>query len=525
MLVNEFLEKSAESFPNKIALVFRSQRLAFRDVDLAANLFANALIEAGFRKQDRAVIYMDNSVESVISIFGILKAGGIFVIIDPQVKSKKLEFIINNCEASVLITSPVQLQRAFNANTSFPSLKWIILVDGEEAISINNKNRAVTLSYREIMKQSSVEKPASICIDVDLCSLIYTSGSTGTPKGVMLSHLNMVSAANSITQYLGNTDEDIIMNTLPLAFDYGLYQVIMAFKCGGTVVLEKNFVYPQQIINLVIQEKVTIWPMVPTIAALLLRLKEFRKIKLPDLKYITFTGQSMPPKHLTSLQAAFPNVQIFSMYGLTECKRVSYLPPAELERRPNSVGKAMPNTEVYLVDENDKQITEPWKTGELVLRGATVMKGYWNLPGETAKSLRSGRYPGDVVLYTGDLFQMDEEGYLYFLSRKDDIIKTSGYMLSPREVENILCEKDDVVEAAVIGVDDEILGKTITAFVQLTDESVTTEKEIIDFCSRRLEEYAVPKRVVLFSDLPKTGNGKISKSELHSYAIGETGGN
>jgi long-chain acyl-CoA synthetase len=354
----------------------------------------------------------------------------------------------------------------------------------------------------------------SSCIDADLASLIYTSGSSGNPKGVTLTHQNMVAAATSIIQYLENTDSDIILNSLPLAFDYGLYQILMAFKFGGTVVLEKAFVYPQEMINLINHENVTGWPIVPMIAAILSRFKNINKQSFSSLRYITSTGQALPLKHIDFLMKAFPGVKIYSMYGLTECKRVSYLPPEQLEKRPNSVGKAMPNIEVYIVGENGEAITESGRPGELVVRGSNVMKGYWNLPEETEKALRRGPYPGEKVLYTGDLFQQDEEGYLYFLGRKDDIIKTAGYMVSPREVENVLCEKEDVIEAAVIGVDDDILGKSVRAFVHVTDDSQSSTEDIIKYCAERLENFAVPKKVVLCGVLPRTVTGKINKREL-----------
>jgi long-chain acyl-CoA synthetase len=514
MLVNEFLEKSAALYPGKIALVCGLQRLTYGEINHAANSFASALLKTGFRKQDRAIIYLDNSVASVISIFGILKAGGVFVVIDPQVKARKLEHILNNCAASAMITSKAQFEQVSGVVTDSPCLRQVIFTDEDAPAAADKKTGPILVSYRAMIQHASSNRPAPSCIDIDLASLVYTSGSTGTPKGVMLTHLNMVSAANSITQYLENTSDDIILDTLPLAFDYGLYQVLMAFKCGATVVLEKAFVYPQQVVNLIVEERVTGWPIVPTIAAILLRLKDLGRHDFSSLRYITTTGQAMPPRHLQLLHRIFPGVKIFSMYGLTECKRVSYLPPHELERRPGSVGKAMPNTEVYLVDDNNAEITEAGLAGELVVRGASVMKGFWNLPVETAKSLRPGRYPGETVLYTGDLFRKDEEGFLYFIGRKDDIIKTAGHMVSPKEVESVLCEKEDVVEAAVIGVDDEILGKAVTAFVQLADSSRTTEKDIIEFCSTRLENFAVPKSVVLLSSLPKTDTGKIAKREL-----------
>jgi long-chain acyl-CoA synthetase len=515
MLVNEFLEKSAELYPDKVALVCGNQRLTYVEIDKAANSFCNAIIAEGFQKQNRAIVWLDNSIESIISLFGILKAGGVFVMVDPQVKAKKLEYILGDCEARVLITDTEHLRNVSETISRSPNLEQIVVTDYEKASTINELVNGPSLtSHRVILEECSTARSAPSCIDIDLASLIYTSGSSGSPKGVMLTHHNMVSAATSITQYLENTRHDIILDTLPLAFDYGLYQVLMAFKFSGTVILEKAFVYPQPMINLIVSEKVTGWPIVPTIAAILVRLKNLEKNDFSSLRYITSTGQVFPKKHIAQLKKIIPKVKIYSMYGLTECKRVSYLPPEELEKRPGSVGKAMPNTEVYIVDQDGKEITEAGKYGELVVRGSNVMKGYWNLPEETARALRPGPIPGERVLYTGDFFKKDEDGYLYFLGRKDDIIKTAGHMVSPKEVENVLYEKEDVIEAAVIGVDDEILGKAIQAFVHLADTSQSTEEDIVKFCSERLEGFAVPKRVILCGVLPKTTTGKIQKRDL-----------
>lgn len=520
MLLNEFLEKTAVLHPDKVALICGEKRLTYGEIEQSANSLAQALISKGFKRQDRAIIHLDNSVAAVISLFGILKAGGIFVIVDPQVKAKKLEYILNDCGARVLITDVAHLENFSEAIPRLPYLQYIILTDYERAAAIiKPSDGSRLLSYQSLLKQYNAGPVKSPCIDVDLASLVYTSGSSGSPKGVMLTHHNMVSAANSITQYLENTADDIILNTLPLAFDYGLYQVLMAFKIGGTVVLEKGFVYPQQVINLVAREKVTGWPIVPTIAAILVRLKNLNKHDFSSLRYISSTGQALPPNHIARLREAFPGVKIFSMYGLTECKRVAYLPPEQIENRPGSVGKAMPNTEVYLVDENDREITEPGRPGELVIRGSNVMEGYWNLPEETARALRPGPYPGEKVLYSGDLFKKDEEGFLYFIGRKDDIIKTAGHMVSPKEVENILCEKDDVIEAAVIGVEDEILGKAVKAFVHLADNSGATAEDIIKFCSNRMEDFAVPKSVVICKELPRTTTGKIRKQDLAASSL------
>jgi len=330
----------------------------------------------------------------------------------------------------------------------------------------------------------------------------------------MLTHLNMVTAASSIIQYLENRPDDIILNVLPLSFDYGLYQLLMAVKFGGTLVQERSFLYPYETIDLLIKEKITGFPIVPTVAAILFKLKNLEDYAFLSLRYISNTAQALPAQYIEELRRIFPAARIYSMYGLTECKRVSYLPPEELERRPTSVGKAMPNCETYIVDDQGNKVEEAGKTGELVVRGANVMKGYWNLPEDTDRVLKPGPLPGEKVLYTGDLFKMDEDGFLYFVSRKDDIMKVAGERISPKEIEAVLHGIDGVSEAAVIGVDDEILGQAIKAFVVLDKGATLTEKDITKYCSRHMEHFMVPKYVEMRDSLPRSSHGKVDKKKL-----------
>lgn len=515
MLVHEFLENSARRFPGKVALVFRDRRLTYSQTDIAANRLANALLSGGLGRQERAAIFMEPSPESVISFFGILKAGGVFLVINPQVKARKLEYILNDCQVRVLISDAQHLREIAEIMSECPHLHSVIICGEEPPLLAKAEGCAVKCaSFSAIQLEFPESRPPRRCIDIDLASLIYTSGSTGIPKGVMLTHLNMVSAAKSITEYLENTPDDIIIDVLPLSFDYGLYQVLMAFYFGGTVVLENSFIYLYEIIDLIVREKVTGFPIVPTIAALLFKLKNLQQYDFSSLRYITNTAQAIPPSYIARLRRIFPQAKFFSMYGLTECKRVSYLPPEELDRRPASVGKAMPNTEVFLIDQDGTFIEKPGKTGELVVRGANVMAGYWNLPKETAKVLKPGRIPGERVLRTGDLFKMDEDGFLYFVSRKDDMLKVSGERVSPKEIESALYEIEDILEAAVVGVDDEISGQAIKAFVVLKKGSLLTEKDIIKSCARTLESFMVPKYVEIRDELPKSSHGKIAKKEL-----------
>ncbi|MBG1259147.1 class I adenylate-forming enzyme family protein [Nostoc commune] len=512
MLVHNFLQKSAERLPHKEALICNDRRLTFSEIEIYSNCLGNALKTAGLKKLDRVAIYLENSVETVISIFGILKAGGIFTIINPQTKAKRLEYILNDCQVKVLITD---INLISNYSGVYPHLSLILTtVDKPDLENQIFGNLIKTSNYWEIINQS-----ANICLDspcsyTDLSSIIYTSGSTSNPKGVMLTHSNMVSAANSIIEYLENTSDDIIVNVLPLSFDYGLYNVLMPFYFGGTVVLEKSFISPHQLIGLVKKEKVTGLPIVPTIITLMLNFKNLEKYDFSSIRYITNTGQALPLKHIFRLTKLFPQAKIYSMYGLTECKRVSYLPPDELLRRPNSVGKAMPNVEVYLVREDGSKINNSGEIGELIVQGANVMKGYLNLPEETAKVLKQGFHTDEKVLHTGDLFKMDEDMYLYFIGRKDDLIKTSGERVSPKEVENILYELKGINEIAVYGVEDEILGQAIKVSLVLEKDSTLTKKDILEYCSIHLEKFMMPKYVEIVDELPKTINGKINKKLL-----------
>lgn len=511
MLVNEFLEQSAGRLPEKIFLVFNEQRFTFRQIDEMSNRFAHALIAASIKNGDRVAIFLDNSIESVVAIFGILKAGGIFSSLSPTMKDKKVNYILNDAEASFLVSHWQKWKVVSQAVVNAPSVKGIIMCGDQKAEQALEKPPVT--QWEDFIGAHDGSRPFVDRIDIDLASIIYTSGSTGDPKGVMMTHLNMASAATSIITYLRNTENDIILNVLPLSFDYGLYQVLMAAKFGGTIVLEKSYAFPYAIIKKIIKEKVTGFPGVPTIFAMLLKLRDLKTFDFSNLRYFSNTGAVLPVNHLSLLRQKFPHVQIYSMYGLTECKRVSYLPPEEIDIRPDSVGKGMPNEEVFIVDDQGKRLG-CGESGELVVRGSNMMKGYWKAPEETEKRLKPGKYPGEKVLHTGDLFRMDKDGYLYFVSRKDDMIKTRGERVSPKEIEEVLHTMDGVYEAAVIPVPDELLGNVIKAFLVTDPPKKITEKDVLQHCSENLEVFMVPKFVEFVKEFTKTSSGKIDKKVL-----------
>jgi long-chain acyl-CoA synthetase len=516
--VESFLELSAQRFPDKIALICGRRRLSYRDLDQQANRMAHSLVGAGVERGDRVAVYLDNSVEAVISVFAILKAGGVFLAVNPTIKADKLGYILNNCRAKGLVMPGNKVEAMGTTVADVSPLRAVWLVGPSSHEDLLSDKFVASFNAALQGPDSSSESPSKKCIDIDLAALIYTSGSTGRPKGVMLTHLNIVSAATSITTYLENNSDDVILNVLPLSFDYGLYQVLMAFKIGGTIVLERSFTYPYEIIKTILRENITGLPIVPTISAVLLQL-DLSTVKFPSLRYITNTAAALPTEHIRRLRELFPTVTIYSMYGLTECKRVSYLPPDQIDIRPTSVGRGMPNEEVFIVDEAGRRVP-PGAVGELVVRGSNVMKGYWELPDETDRMLKPGLLPNEKVLYTGDLFRMDDEGYLYFFGRKDDIIKTRGEKVSPKEVEDVLYALDGISEAAVIGIPDQVLGQAIRAVVTLCEGAKLTEQEVLRHCAARLESFMVPQSVIFQASLPKTASGKISKREVAAVQTG-----
>ena len=499
MRVERFLQDSAKRFPAKTALVAGGRRLSYAEIDAASDRVADALMARGLARGDRAIIFMDNCWEAVVAIFAVLKAGGVFCPINPSTKADKLAYVVNNCRAAAVLTQDKLLPVADKALADCPSVTIRMAAgrDFDDALA------------------GTTTPPAMPGIDLDLAMLVYTSGSTGFPKGVMMTHQNVVAAATSITTYLENTPDDIILNVLPISFDYGLYQVLMAMKVGATLILEKSFAFPQAIFNRMTEERVTGLPLVPTMAALILQMKDLRPGAFPALRYLTNTAAALPPAHIQLLQDLFPETRVYSMYGLTECKRCTYLPPAELARRPGSVGIAIPGTEAYVVDDSGARVTAN-VTGELVIRGAHVMKGYWDNPEATAKALRSGPHPWEKVLHTGDLFRADEDGFLYFVGRKDDIIKTRGEKVSPKEVENVLYALPGIREAAVVGIPDPILGHAILAVVALAAGADLTEQNILKHCARHLEDFMVPKRIAFREELPKTESGKINRRGIET---------
>jgi long-chain acyl-CoA synthetase len=508
LLQDAFLDRATTS-ADRLAVICGAERLTYGEVLAKAQAVADCLRATGLARGDRVALFLDNDPLFVSALLGTLMAGGVVMPVNPTTKAAKLSYMLQDARVSIVMTHRSLLDVAAIASAEAPSVTHLVVagLDGQRA------QDALIRPWPTSAADPGHDPDRIDTIDADLACLIYTSGTTGNPKGVMLTHLNMVSASRSVGTYLELRGDDVILCALPLSFDYGLYQLLLAFRVGAVVVLERNFSFPVKALQRMEQEHVTVFPGVPTMFSMLVEQGGLERFDLSALRMVTNTAAALSESLIGRIRATFPQARLFSMYGLTECKRVSYLPPEQLDIRPTSVGRGMPNEEIWLVDETGTRLPNG-STGELVIRGSHVMAGYWEKPEETAERLRPGPLPHERLLYSGDIFRTDSDGWLYFVGRRDDIIKSRGEKVSPREVENAIMGLEAVFEVAVIGVPDDLLGQSIKAFVTLRPGGSLTERDVIRHCRANLEPFMVPASVVFVEELPKTSTGKITKKGL-----------
>jgi amino acid adenylation domain-containing protein len=492
--LGEDLRAAAVRDPDRAAVVGAQRTLSYGEFDHLADRLAAGLVELGVGRGDRVAIVLPNGIEAAIAIYGVLRAGAAFSPLNPTIKREKLGHVLSDSGAAAVLCDT---DRAETVNAAVASAGEIPVITDVEALASADGN--------------APPRPVS----VDLAAVIYTSGSTGDPKGVTLTHANMTFAADSIIQYLEMQRSDVVLCVLPLSFDYGLYQLLMCMRIGATLVVEPNFAFPGRVVQLLEAENVTGLPGVPTVFQVLLSLRGLADRELPALRFLTNTGAALPQPTVEAIRRTFPNARLYSMYGLTECKRATYLPPDQLTARPTSVGIPIPGTEAWIEDE-DGNVLGPGEVGELMIRGSHVMQGYWGDPQATAERLRPGRWPWERVLASGDLFRSDEEGYLYFVGRRDDLIKSGGEKVVPREVEDVLHAAPGVQEAAVVGIPDQLLGQAVTAHVSPQAGAELEETALRAYCADHLEDHMVPRRIVIHEELPRTSNGKIDRRALAS---------
>ncbi|MBS0446997.1 MAG: acyl-CoA ligase (AMP-forming), exosortase A system-associated [Proteobacteria bacterium] len=509
-LLPELIHVAAERAPDATALTAGGASLTYGGLDASVRAFAAGLIELGVTRGARVGIYLDKRFEFVVAAFGATAAGAVFVPLNPLLKPEQVAFILQDCDVRLLVTSPERLPLLAPVLPGCAGVQHVVVTDpappGSDAIG-----------WQQLL--GAAPRPGHRVIDTDMAAILYTSGSTGKPKGVVLSHRNMVAGAQSVASYLENRAGDTLLAALPLSFDAGFSQLTTAFHSGARVVL-LNYLLPRDVLKALEREQVTGLTAVPPLYIQLAQLEWPAAIDA-TLRYFANTGGRMPRETLALLRRRVPSAKPFLMYGLTEAFRSTYLPPDEVDRRPDSIGKAIPNAEI-LVLRDDGTPCAADEPGELVHRGALVGMGYWNDPEKTAEryKLLPGREAGlqlpEYAVYSGDTVRRDAEGFLYFIGRRDEMIKTSGYRISPTEVEEVLYATKMVGECVAFGVEHPVLGQSIQVIATAPAGAATVDvASLIAQCKSRMPAYMVPASIdVRGGPLPRNPNGKIDRKLL-----------
>ena len=495
MLIHNFLENSADLYPDKTAVIHGNKRFNYLEIEQKANSIANWLLKKGVQRGHRVALLLRNSIEYIYGYYGVQKVGAIVVPLNTGLEVSELSQMLDNCAPVVIISEKFFSEKILQINENKKyHFEKILFTNGE------------SICFDQIFQLYSSKRPTITLIDKDISSIIYTSGSTGGPKGVTLSHLNLVANTHSILSYLKLTSKDRVMAVLPFYYVYGKTLLNLHFAVSGSIIIDNRFAFPNAVLKTMNQEKATGFSGVPSTFSILVNRSSIGKMDFPFLKYITQAGGHMNAEIKKRLISLFPDKKIYIMYGATEASsRLSYLEPDMVPRHMKSIGKAIPNVELDIFDENGREVSTG-EEGEIVARGSNIMQGYWKLPEETKKVLKNGWY------YTGDFGIKDVEGYIYVTGRKKEVIKTGIYKVNAKEIEEVLLAYPGVIETAVVGVEDDVLGEAIKAFV-VTDRPLVV-RDIIRFCKNRLDNYKVPGKIERIDNLPKNESGKVLKLQL-----------
>ncbi len=522
-LLPELISLAAERNASAPALTYGKTTLDYGILSKEVTRFANGLLSLGLQRGERVAIYLEKRFETVIASFGAPASGGVFVPLNPLLKAEQVSYILRDCNVRILVTSSERLALLKETLPTCHDLRHIVVLDSDEPLPI-------ICALNTVRWSDILDAPPATghrVIDTDMLGILYTSGSTGKPKGVVLSHRNMVAGAKSVASYLENRPDDTLLAALPLSFDAGFSQLTTAFHSGARVVL-LNYLLPRDILKAIDREKVSGLTAVPPLYIQLAQL-DWPESITEHLRYFANTGGRMPRETLGALRHQLPKAKPFLMYGLTEAFRSTYLPPEEVDRRPDSIGKAIPNAEILVLRE-DGSPCSPNEPGELVHRGALVGMGYWNDPEKTAERYKPlpihapGREAGlvlpEIAVFSGDTVRKDEEDFLYFIGRRDEMMKTSGYRVSPTEVEEILYATKQVGECVAFGVDNDRLGQAIQVIATPPLGGRLDPDALLSECRARMPAYMVPSGIaVREGPLPRNPNGKIDRKALSTAWI------
>jgi len=513
-LCHQLIQKKAHSTPDKIALIYKKQAFSYYSLYQQVQFYGHLYGQAGLTPNQRVCCYLPKNPEQVIAFFASSYAGGVFVPINPVLKAPQALYILDNARATILVTQIDRLISLQTAGLDLTYLKQIILIDSEDNQKYQNLSPSIQQKCQ--FTQTTEITPPCSRIGTDMAAILYTSGSTGKPKGVVLSHQNLITGAQAVSSYLKNTADDRLLAVLPLSFDYGLNQITSAFYCGAQVVLI-DYLLPNDVIKAIQKYQITGLAAVPPLWNLLINLK-WSNEAIHSLRYITNSGGALSTTTSQALQTLLPNTKIFLMYGLTEAFRSSYLDPKELTKRPTSMGKAIPSAELLVINQQGKPC-EPYEKGELVHRGALVAMGYWDNPEKTAKHFKpvplhsTALALQEIAVWSGDQVYQDNEGFLFFVGRNDEMIKTSGYRVSPNEIEEVVFSSKLVTQAVVMGFPDPVIGQQIVLSVM--PETVDI-KQLTLYCRQNLANFMIPKLILSHQQLPKNNNGKLDRPRIYN---------
>lgn len=513
--LHQLLSNSASKSPDAIAVCHKDTSFSFEQLAALVLQQAQALQALHLKRQQRVAIYLPKQIETVSSFLAVSQAGGVFVPVNPVLKAPQVAHILNDCNVQILITSKSRFQGLSEALQDCPDLHTVILIDTDQAAFEPDAFRV--MGWNEFIDYASHELSPVVAIDTDMAAILYTSGSTGKPKGVVLSHRNIIAGAKSVAEYLQITSDDRLLAVLPFSFDYGLNQLTTSLLTGATCVL-MDYLLPRDVVNALAKYRISGLAAVPPLWAQLAELPWPESIN-EHLRYMTNSGGKMPKAVLQKLRAKTPDSRFFLMYGLTEAFRSTYLPPDQIDIRPDSMGKAIPNAEIMVVRE-DGSPCAPHEPGELVHRGSLVSLGYWNDPAKTAERFKpapgqlSGLPLTEIAVWSGDTVTMDDDGYLYFVGRKDDMIKTSGYRVSPSEIEEVIYASGFAREAAAIGIEHATLGQAVVVVVSVNPDIEFDSQTLVERCKAHLPNFMIPAKIEVLAELPRNPNGKIDRKLL-----------
>ncbi|WP_175650519.1 class I adenylate-forming enzyme family protein [Pseudomonas sp. Marseille-P9899] len=512
--LQQVLDDSNGRYPGKAAIIYAGETYTYAQVEDASQRLAGGLLGVGLRTQDRVLLCLGNRIETVCAFWGVLKAGGVVVNVEPQISASHLDYILRDCEATVLITTCATLAGLPSSIAGLPHLRSIVLLDGEP-------DAKATRTFESLLGQEAWCASAMPPQEQDLATIFYSEDTPGLPRGVMVTHRNMLAALGSLRRNLAYQFSDNVLCCLPLSSDYGLYQMLMALDAGATLVLEKTFAWPINLVESIERHEVSV---VPFVANTLMQLHEYavrRGLCFPAVRLVTNGGTGLRRRQVARIGTLFPTAQICTLYGLPECKCCAYLPAEDVHGKPGSLGIPVPDTEVWLIDEEGRDILQPDRMGQLVIRSPSMMPGYWRNPVVTAQRLKPGVEPGETVLHTGDLCSRDEDGYLYYHGAIQRLATCDGVRVNPVEVESFLHALEGVQDAAVVGIADPVAGERLWAFVVPDSNGPPSPGEVLERCRTGLTAWQVPQGVTFRNVLPSTGSGRVDFTLLQQWARNE----